>query len=45
MLGVVGCLIYVAVKHRICCPKKDLSVPATPAGVQMTDVKMTMSTA
>ena len=45
MLGVVGCLIYVAVKHRICCPKKDLSVPATPADVQMTDVKITCSAA
>jgi hypothetical protein len=45
MLGVLGCLTYVAVKHRICCPKKDLSVPATPADVQMTDIKITTSAA
>jgi hypothetical protein len=45
MLGVLGCLTYVAVKHRICCPKKDLSVPATPADVQMTDIKITTSVA
>ena len=45
MLGVLCCLTYVAVKNGICCPKKDLSVPATPAAVQMTDVKITTSAA
>jgi hypothetical protein len=45
MLGVLGCLTYVAVKNRICCPKKDLSVPTTLADVQMTDVKISTSAA